>query len=182
MAELNPLQHMRPSRESLSHAVTHALRQIWDRSAAAGIVSRPLARGTLPLRRWLPQDAHSLLDVAAGLAVAIAGQLSGDRTARRVGRFLGLKLVGTTLLTDSRVTLSRLVPIELHEMVDYGWGLATVAAPFVGGYARKAPGTAVVHVLAGTAILVGSLVTDYRCRSGMHLGPERMTDPGPISA
>jgi hypothetical protein len=181
MAELKPLQDMRPSRQNLSRAVTHALRQLWDRSAAAGVVSRPLAGG-LPLRRWLPQDAHSLLDIAAGLAVALAGRLSGDRRAQSVGGLLGLKLVGTTLLTDSRLTLSRLVPIELHELVDYGWGLATVAAPFVGGYARKAPGTAVVHVLAGTAVLLGSLVTDYRCRSGMHLGHERMTDPGLISA
>lgn len=181
MAELNPLQDMRPSRETLSRTITRGLHQLWDRSAAAGIVSRPLAGG-LPLRRWLPQDAHSLLDVVAGVAVAVAGRLSGDRTARRVGGLLGLKLVGTALLTDSRLTLSRLVPIELHELTDYGWGVAAIAAPFVGGYARKAPGAAAVHVVAGTAVLLGSLVTDYRCRSGMHLGHERMTDPGPISA
>ncbi|KFE71071.1 hypothetical protein [Hyalangium minutum] len=182
MAELNPLQDTHPSRESLSRAVSQALRHVWDRSAAAGIVSQPLAGGRLPLRRWLPQGAHSLLDIAAGVAVALAGQLSGDRTAQRVSRLLGLKLVGTTLLTDSQVTLSRLVPIELHELVDYGWGLATLAAPFVGGYARRAPGATAVHVLAGTAVIVGSLVTDYRCRSGMHLGHERITDPGPLSA
>jgi hypothetical protein len=181
MAELNPLQDRQPSRESLSHAVSQALRHVWDRSAAAGVVSRPLA-GVLPLRRWLPQDAHSLLDIAAGVAIALAGQLSGDRMARRVGLLLGSKLVGTTLLTDSRVTLSRLVPIELHELVDYGCGLAALAAPFVGGYARRVPGAAAVHVLVGATILAGSLVTDYRCRSGMHLGHERMTDPGPISA
>jgi len=181
MAELNPLQDTRPSREDLSRAVTHALHQVWDRSAAAGVLSRPLAGG-LPLRRWLPQDAHSLLDLAAGLAVAVAGRLSGAGAARRVGMRLGLGLVGTTLLTDSRLTLSRLVPIELHELTDYGWGLAALAAPFVGGFARRAPGAAAVHVLAGAAVLLGALVTDYRCRSGMHLGDERMTDPGPVGA
>jgi hypothetical protein len=31
-------------------------------------------------------------------------------------------------------------------------------------------------------MLLGAFVTDYRCRSGMHLGKERITDPGPISA
>jgi hypothetical protein len=41
---------------------------------------------------------------------------------------------------------------------------------------------AAVHVVAGAVVLLGALVTDYRCRSGMHLGPELMTDPGPISA
>jgi hypothetical protein len=167
-------------RETVSRAVGHALRHVWDRSNAAGVLSRPIAG--LPLRRWLPQDAHSLLDLAAGLAVVAAGQLSGVRAARRVGLGLGLGLVGATLLTDSRLSLSRLVPIELHELADHGWGLATVAAPFVAGYARKAPGAAVVHVLAGVALCLGALVTDYRCRSGMHLGKERITDPGHISA
>ena len=180
MPELTPLQETTVQRKTLSGTVDHALRHVWDRSNAAGIPSRPMAG--LPLRRWLPQDAHSLLDLAAGLAVAAAGQLSGVRTARRLGLGLGLGLVGATLLTDSRLTLSRLLPIELHELADHGWGLATLAAPFVGGFARKAPGTAAVHVLAGAAVFLGSLVTDYRCRSGMHLGKERMTDPGPIGA
>lgn len=180
MAELKPLQETIVQRETLSSTVGHALRHVWDRSNAAGIPSRPIAG--LPLRRWLPQDAHALLDLAAGLAVAAAAQLSGVRAARRMGLGLGLGLVGTTLLTDSRLSLSRLLPIELHELADHGWGLATLAAPFAGGYARRAPGTAAVHVLAGAAVFLGALVTDYRCRSGMHLGKERMTDPGPISA
>jgi hypothetical protein len=180
MAEPKPLPDTHLSVEELSRSALHALRHIWDRSAAAGIISRPIAG--LPLRRWLPQGAHSLLDLAAGVAVAVAGQLSGVDAARRAGVGLGLGLVGTTLLTDSQVTLSRLLPIELHELADHGWGLATMAAPFVGGYARRAPGAAAVHVLAGAAVLLGALVTDYRCRSGMHLGKERITDPGPISA
>jgi hypothetical protein len=181
MAELNPLQDTHSPRDTLSHERAHALRHVWDRSAVAGIPSRPLAGG-LPLRRLLPQEAHSLLDLAAGLAVAVAGQLSGGGVARRVGWGLGLGLVGVTLLTDSRLSLSRLLPIELHELADHGWGLAAIAAPFVGGYARRSSGAAAVHVLAGAAVLLGALVTDYRCRSGMHLGHERMTDPGPVGA
>ncbi|MBN1205514.1 MAG: hypothetical protein JXB05_11395 [Myxococcaceae bacterium] len=162
-------------------AAGRVLRHVVDRSAAAGIISRPLPGG-LPLRRWVPQGAHSLVDLLAGLAVALAGRRAEEPRARGVGLALGLGLAGTTLLTDSRVSLSGLIPIELHELADHGWGLAAMAAPFVGGYARRAPGAAAVHVLAGAAVLLGALLTDYRCRSGMHLGKERMTDPGPISA
>ncbi|HYH96806.1 hypothetical protein [Hyalangium sp.] len=122
------------------------------------------------------------MDLAAGLAVAVAGRFSRGGVARRVGLGLGLGLVGVTLLTDSRLSLSRLLPIELHELADHGWGLAVIAAPFVGSYTRRSPGAAAVHVLAGAAVLLGALVTDYRCRSGMHLGHERMTDPGPVGA
>jgi hypothetical protein len=181
MAELKPVESNHGPGEGISRPLGLALHHAWDRSAAAGIISRPLPGG-LPLRRWMPQGAHSLFELAAGLVVAGAGWLSGVRPARRAGLALGLGLAGVTLLTDTRVSLSRLIPIELHELSDHGWGLAAMAAPFVGGYARRAPGVAAVQVLAGAAMLVGALVTDYRCRSGMHLGKERMTDPGPISA
>jgi hypothetical protein len=161
--------------------VHRALHHLIDRSNAAGVLSRPLPGG-LPVRRWVPQGVHSVTELALGAAVAVAGGLSGVEPAARAGLALGLGLAGVTLLTDSRVTLSRLVPIELHELTDYGWGVAAIAAPFVGGYARQAPVTAAVQVLAGAALLLGAFVTDYRCRSGMHLGKERMTDPGYITA
>jgi hypothetical protein len=166
--------------ERLPASVHRALHHLIDRSNAAGVLSRPLPGG-LPLRRWVPQGLHSVCELALGAKVAVAGELSGVEPARRAGMALGLGLMGLTVLTDSRVSLSRLVPIELHELADYGWGVAAIAAPFVGGYARRAPLTTAVHVLAGAAMLVGALFTDYRCRSGMHLGKERMTDPGPIS-
>ena len=181
MAESTTFETTASPRERLSASVHRALHHLIDRSNAAGVLSRPLPGG-LPLRRWVPQGVHSLTELAAGAAVAVAGGLSEVGPARRAGLALGLALAGVTLLTDSRVSLSRLVPIELHELTDYGWGVAAIAAPFVGGYARRAPVTAAVHVLAGAALLLGAFVTDYRCRSGMHLGKERMTDPGPISA
>jgi len=181
MAESTTLETPASPRESLSSSVHRTLHHLIDRSNAAGVLSRPLPGG-LPLRRWVPQGVHSVTELAVGAALAVAGGLSEEGPARRAGLALGLGLAGVTLLTDTRVTLSRLLPIELHELTDYGWGVAAIAAPFVGGYARRAPVTAAVHVLAGAALLLGAFFTDYRCRSGMHLGKERMTDPGPISA
>ena len=181
MAESTTLETPAAPREPLSASVHRTLHHLIDRSNAAGVISRPLPGG-LPLRRWVPQGVHSVAELAVGAAVAVAGGLSGVESARSTGLSLGLGLAGVTLLTDTRVTLSRLLPIELHELTDYGWGVAAIAAPFVGGYARRAPLTAAVHVLAGAAMLLGAFLTDYRCRSGMHLGKERMTDPGLISA
>ncbi|ADO75342.1 hypothetical protein [Stigmatella aurantiaca] len=179
----DPTQENRsPSlRGGLLQAGSGALHPLLDRSAAAGIPAHPLP-GDLPLRRWVPQGAHSLLDYAVGLGVAGASSLSEAPSARRAGVALGLGLVGLSLLTDTRLSLSRLVPIELHALADCGWGLAALAAPFVGGYARRAPALAAVQAVAGAALLVASLLTDYRCTSGMHLGRERMTDLGPVGA
>jgi hypothetical protein len=181
MAGSIPGERSLPVQDGPSHTVQVSLRHLLDRSAAAGVPAHPLP-GELPLRRWVPQGAHSLLDYAVGLGAAGAACLSAEPSARRVGLGLGLGLVGLSLLTDTRLSLSRLVPIELHELADYGWGLAALAAPFVGGYARRAPAVAAVQVVAGAALLVASLLTDYRCTSGMHLGKERMTDLGPVGA
>jgi hypothetical protein len=176
---------METARTSLEHLplpepVRRTVHRTLDRSAAAGVLSRPLF-GVLPLRRWVPQDVHSLMDYAGGLSVLAAGSASGTAEGRTAGLALGLGVIGVSLCTDYRLSLTRLIPIELHELSDYAWSLAVIAAPFVLGYARKSPLATALQVMVGVSNILASLVTDYRCQSGMHLGRSRVTDPGPVN-
>ena len=155
------------------------VRRALDKSAAAGILSRPLL-GKLPLRRWVPQDVHSLLDYQGGATSAVAGLLSDDPVAKAAGLALGSSVIGVSLLTDYRMSLTKLVPIEAHEIADYAYGAAAILAPFVLGYAKRSPIVAAVHVMVGLTTILASLVTDYRCQTGMHLGGELATDPEAI--
>lgn len=157
------------------------VRRALDKSAAAGILSRPLL-GKLPLRRWVPQDVHSVLDYKGGTASALAGLLSDDPVAKAAGLALGSSVIGVSLLTDYRMSLTKLIPIEAHEIADYAYGAAAILAPFVLGYAKRSPIVAAVHVVVGLSTILASLVTDYRCQTGMHLGGELATDPGAIGA
>ncbi|MCY1030565.1 hypothetical protein OV207_03780 [Corallococcus sp. BB11-1] len=156
-------------------------RRLVDHSAAAGILSRPLF-GRLPLRPVLSQDVHSVLDYVAGAALVGAGVAAGGGAAKAAGWALGGGVLGVSLLTDYRLSLTKLVPIEAHELADYAYGLGAVLAPFVFGYAKRHPGVAAVHVLVGAVTVVASLFTDYRCQTGMHLGGELATDPEGIGA
>lgn len=165
-----------PQREG---GMRRAVRRTLDKSARAGILSRPLL-GKLPLRRWVPQDVHSLLDYKGGTVSALAGMLSGDEVAKTAGLTLGASVIGLSLVTDYRLSLTKLVPIEAHEIGDYVYGVAAIAAPFVLGYAKRSPMAAALHVLVGLSTLLASLVTDYRCQTGMHLGGELATDPEAI--
>ncbi|MFP2932468.1 hypothetical protein ACLESO_46440 [Pyxidicoccus sp. 3LG] len=158
-----------------------AVRRALDKSAAAGILSRPLF-GRLPLRRWIPQEVHSLLDYKGGAATVAAGIASGDPVAKAAGLALGSSVIGVSLLTDYRLSLTKLIPIEAHEIADYVYGAAAILAPFVLGYARRSPVAAAIHVLVGVSTIAASLVTDYRCQTGMHLGGELATDPEAIGA
>lgn len=159
-----------------------AVGRLTDISAAAGVPSRPLL-GVLPLRRLIPQDVHSLLDYAGAALVAGAG-LSAVRTpeAQIAGSILGLASAGVSLLTDYRLSVKKLIPIEVHEAIDYGWSLAVLAAPFVLGYARRAPVATAVQCLTALSTIAASLVTDYRGTRDVHWRRGLATDPGPVGA
>jgi hypothetical protein len=55
-----------------------------------------------------------------------------------------------------------IIPIELHETADYLLGIATIAMPYLVGYAESAPWVAALDVVAGVSLIVMALFTDYR--------------------
>lgn len=135
------------------------------RGAEAGISSRPLF-GVLPIKRFVPQDMHSLLDYANAFTVASVG-MNEKSPACTAGLFLGLSVAGISLLTDYRLSLRKLVPIEVHEAADYLWSLTAIASPFLFGYFKRSPLAAIVHIAVGVSTILGSLFTDYRAQVGV---------------
>lgn len=122
--------------------------------------------GGLPLGRVVPQDVHSVADFLAAAALVVTATLARDRRARRVGFALGAKLGGAALVSDVRLAPLRWLRVELHELLDYGIGLAAAIAPQVLGYRKKDPVVAGAHVLVGLGLVALSLVTDYRAERG----------------
>jgi hypothetical protein len=134
-----------------------------------GIPSRPLL-GVLPLKRFIPQDLHSLLDYSGGLTLVASGLLCSDPAGRMAGLMLGTSGAVVSALTDYRLSLAKLIPIEVHEALDYVVGFGAIAAPFLFGYRgdrrRRGNTTSIVQMAVGLTIVVGSLFTDYRARYG----------------
>ena len=123
----------------------------------------------LPLRRWIPQDVHSFLDYANGLTLAASAGVSPDRTARWAGATLGAMLIGVSAVTDYRLSLAKVVPIEAHEATDYLGGLAAVIAPFALGYHKTCKAAKWMHIGVGLSTLAVSLFTNYRAYKGITL-------------
>jgi hypothetical protein len=139
---------------------------------ATTIPSRPLL-GVLPLARVVPQDVHSVIDYSNGLVVALAGLSARTRSAKIAGVVLGASVVSVSLLTDYRLSLAKLIPIEAHEAIDHAFGVSAIAAPFALGYAKRSPLAALIHVATGVATILGSLFTDYRAVRGAGRRPRR---------
>jgi hypothetical protein len=132
---------------------------------SAGIPSEPLL-GALPLARLIPQDVHSVVDYGNGIMVG-AGITSHDPRAKAASVVLAVSVVGVSIITDYRLSLAKVVPIEVHEAIDHIWGLSAIAAPFVLGYWKTSPKVALSHVITGAATILASLVTDYRAYRGV---------------
>ncbi|WP_437535546.1 hypothetical protein WME79_14700 [Sorangium sp. So ce726] len=137
------------------------------------IPSRPLL-GAAPLARIVPEDVHSVLDYSNGLIVALAGLSARTKAAKIAGVALGASVVFVSLLTDYRLSLAKRIPIEAHEVIDHAFGVSAIAAPFALGYAKRDPLAAVIHVAAGAATILGSLLTDYRAVRGAGRRPRRV--------
>jgi hypothetical protein len=179
--ETTPTQEMKHPRE-LTHipvSVSESRKGLLDRSAAAGIPAMPLL-GKLPLRRIIPQNLHSVLDYQGALIVAGVGLLSGSVVARTAGLVLGSADLGVSLLTDYRLSLRKVIPIEVHEAIDYVWSIGVIAAPFLLGYSRRSRLATWVNVLVGASTIVASLFTDYRAQRGVQWGRGLKTDLGPV--
>lgn len=155
-------------RSLIPPSLQRTVRRSLSRSDDAGVAARPLF-GVLPFKRFIPQDVHSLLDYANALTVT-SMSLGAPSPACTASTALGLSYLGVSLLTDYRLSVRKLIPIEVHEVMDYVWSISAIAAPFVFGYARKSPVTAFVHIMVGVSTIIGSLLTDYRSQVGVKWG------------
>jgi hypothetical protein len=122
----------------------------------------PKLFGVLPVARLIPQDIHSVMDYVDGLTVASGYFFEDGAAACMASLALGGSAVATALMTDYRLSAVKLIPIRTHEVIDYAWGAACIAAPFVFGYWKKSPRVAMTHVMTGAMNIVVSLITDYR--------------------
>jgi hypothetical protein len=161
---------MEPQSENRTHERSPGVfSRIEDRLAKADVDPRPSKPllGVLPLRPLIPQDLHSVLDYGAALMLLGGAFVFRSRKARAVGAGLGSTVGAYSLLTDYRMSLFKLIPIEAHERLDYAVAVASLAAPFALGYAKTDRAATRFAVGAGLGSLAVAMLTDYRAAKGI---------------
>jgi hypothetical protein len=141
-----------------------------SRSLSVGTPARPLL-GILPLARLVPQDVHSVMDYLDGATVLAGAFVTNCPKARTASWLIGGSGIMASALTDYRLSLAKIVPIEAHEVVDYAFGVSAITAPFIFGYRKTAPVVAALHVAMGIGTIIASLFTDYRAYRGVGRKP-----------
>ena len=151
------------AREKVAKKVSRVLARVDRADLSTGAPSRPLLG--LPVERFIPQDVHSVLDYAGGATGLVAAYCAKTDRARIVNSTLSTATTGASLLTDYKLSLAKVIPIEVHEALDYAWGLSNVVAPFALGYYRKDRVVSMVQIALGLGTIAASLFTDYRAFS-----------------
>jgi hypothetical protein len=150
--------------ETAREKVHDVLSRVENVNLSTGVPSRPLMG--LPVERVIPQDVHSLIDYAGGAAGLLAASLANTTRAKMANATLATASTGVSALTDYKLSVAKVIPIEVHEAVDYAWGLSNVVAPFALGYYRDDKLVSWMQMALGMGTIVASLFTDYRSYSG----------------
>jgi hypothetical protein len=153
--------------------ITHEAKSIAKRWLSK-IERAELSKGTrsapilgLPVARIIPQDIHAAMDYANGAAAMLSAAIANTPRARMVNATLAAAAVGTSAATDYRLSLAKVIPIEVHEVIDYVWGFSNILAPFILGYTRKDKAVTAMQVALGASTIAASLITDYRAYDGV---------------
>jgi hypothetical protein len=149
--------------ESAREKVQDVLARVEKAELSTGVRSKPLLG--LPVKRIIPQDVHSLVDYAGGATGLVAALCANTVRGRMVNTALSSASTGVSLLTDYKLSLAKVIPIEVHEAIDYVWGLSNVVAPFALGYYRKDRVVSIMQMVLGMGTIAASLITDYRAYS-----------------
>jgi hypothetical protein len=149
--------------ESAREKVDEMLSRVDRSHLSTGARSKSLLG--LPLRRAIPQDVHSIIDYAGAAAGLFAALAARTARARAANAALSMASTGVSALTDYKLSLAKVIPIEVHEAVDYVWGLSNILTPFALGYFRKDKTFSLMQIALGTGTIAASLFTDYRAFS-----------------
>lgn len=159
---MNPQTYTMPDGETIPKApLDERPEAATERTLSHGAPAKPVLG--LPLARLIPQDLHSVMDYANGVATGLGMVLDDDDPRAKLGSaILASSVIGVSLLTDYRLSLAKVIPIEMHEVADHAWGLTAITLPFALGYWKTSPKVAMMHIVAGAGTILSSLLTDYR--------------------
>ena len=117
----------------------------------------------MSLVRLLPAWLHAVADYAVGavlIIVAIASGATGKAVA--LGVVVGVTVVIVSMLTKYPLGVAKVLPFTVHSAGDYLAAALLILGPFALNVNSSDPGLTAFYVVAGIAVLLVSLITNYQ--------------------
>lgn len=113
--------------------------------------------------KFLPAWLHAVADYAVGgLLVIVALAAGGSDEATATGVVVGSVVLAVSLMTRYPLGLVKVLPFPIHSAGDYLAAALLVLSPFALGFTDSDAGLSAFYIVAGSAVLAVSLITNYQ--------------------
>jgi hypothetical protein len=117
----------------------------------------------MSLVRFLPAWFHAIADYAVGaLLIVVAVAVGGSAGAVGTGVVVGATVLLVSMLTRYPLGMVKVLPFPVHSGGDYLAAALLLFAPWALNFSSGDSGLTAFYVVAGAAVLLVSLVTNYQ--------------------
>ena len=112
---------------------------------------------------FIPLAVHAMIEPVVALLLILAPFIFGfsdNSTATIVSIAAGVIVLGTGMSTRWSLSLVKLIPLDVHKMLDLGLGVLLILAPFVLGFSDESAPT-VFLIVVGLGEIVAALATNW---------------------
>jgi hypothetical protein len=117
----------------------------------------------MSLVRFLPAWFHAIADYAVGITlIVVALAVGGSGAAVAAGVVVGSVVLLVSMLTRYPLGVAKVLPFTVHSAGDYLAAALLILSPFALGFTDTDAGLSAFYIVAGIAVLLVSLVTNYQ--------------------
>lgn len=112
--------------------------------------------------RILSSKVHTIIGLLVGVVLLLAPTLFGftdSATASMVATYVGIFIIISELVTTSRMSPLKLVPMRVHLVIDYLTGIFLALSPWLFGFSSAPANAWVPHVVVGILVVGYALLT-----------------------
>jgi hypothetical protein len=113
--------------------------------------------------RFLSSKIHTVIGLIVGIGLLFAAELFGFKdvqAATSIARIIGAFIIINELITTSKLSPFKLVPMRVHLIIDYLTGAVLALSPWLLGFAGTSANHWVPHLVIGLLIIGYALVTN----------------------
>ena len=113
--------------------------------------------------RFLSSKVHTIIGIIVGIVLLLAPSLFGfadNELASRVPMYVGVFIIISELITTSRMSPFKLVPMRVHLVLDYLIGIFLALSPWLFGFSDAPANAWVPHVAVGILVVGYALFTN----------------------
>jgi hypothetical protein len=110
--------------------------------------------------KFITSKAHTVIGLVVGVLLLLAPSLFGfsdNATANTVTMGAGIFIILSELVTTSRMSPIKLIPMRIHLILDYLTGALILFSPWLFGFAEE---VTIPHVIVGILVIGYAAMTN----------------------